>query len=403
VWSGIAAGTQITRCEIRDVPYSGVSAGWKWDPSPTPCRETRIEGNHIHDVMGMLSDGGGIYTLGLQPESVIRGNLIHGVPANAGRAESNGMFLDQGTTDFTIEKNMIYDVARSPLRFHQATKNLVRGNVFACPPGIPPIRYNRTEPDDIVKQDNTVLERGAPTPVDGVRGRAMRFDGAQSIDIPHTDALEPETFTLSAWIEINQYPRARRSAGGGDRRSWIVGKNRHEWENGHIGLVIKDAGAAGAYINIGGGADNAVSAFTAEGAVPLGQWVHLATRYDGAELVVFVNGVRDASTAVNRPRKPGKGDLTIGRRPDGYTHFLGSIDEVLFYGRALSDAEIEALAKPEDVPSATGRIGYWPLETAGADQTELDAALETAGARAGIEPDVMSRVLERLKGMPGRR
>jgi len=67
IWSGITAQTLIKNNLISDLPYTGISAGWHWSTEPTPCREVRIEGNHIHHIMKILSDGGGIYILGLQP------------------------------------------------------------------------------------------------------------------------------------------------------------------------------------------------------------------------------------------------------------------------------------------------------------------------------------------------
>ena len=73
--------------------------------------------------MQRLSDGGGIYTLGWQPGTALIGNVIHDIPVNAGRAESNGMFIDQGSTDLEIKENTIYRVLRSPIRFNIAGKN----------------------------------------------------------------------------------------------------------------------------------------------------------------------------------------------------------------------------------------------------------------------------------------
>jgi hypothetical protein len=157
IWCGITERTQIIHNQVSDLPYTGVSVGWHWSTEPTPCREFRIEGNHIHHIMKTLSDGGGIYTLGLQPGGEIINNHIHHVDINAGRAESNGMFLDEGTTDVTIAHNLIYGIARSPLRFHRATKNLVQDNVLVCSEGIPPVRYNRTDEKDIVMQGNLIL------------------------------------------------------------------------------------------------------------------------------------------------------------------------------------------------------------------------------------------------------
>jgi hypothetical protein len=157
IWSGITAQTQIIDNQISNLPYTGISVGWHWSPEPTPCRAVRIEGNHIHHIMKTLSDGGGIYVLGLQPGGKITRNHIHDVDINAGRAESNGMFLDEGTTDMTVANNLIHDIAKSPLRFHRATTNLVQDNVLVCGEGIPPVRYNRTEEKDIVMKGNLIL------------------------------------------------------------------------------------------------------------------------------------------------------------------------------------------------------------------------------------------------------
>jgi hypothetical protein len=160
IWCGLTAETVISNNEIFNLPYSGISVGWMWSPEPTPCRENTIEGNHIHHIMNILSDGGGIYMLGLQPGSVIQNNHIHDVQINAGRAESNGMFLDEGITDVIVENNLIYNIAKSPLRFHKATKNLVKGNYLFCTGANPPIRYNATKEDDIEKFENKVVNEG---------------------------------------------------------------------------------------------------------------------------------------------------------------------------------------------------------------------------------------------------
>ena len=160
IWCGLTAETTISNNEISDLPYTGISIGWMWSPVSTPCRANVIDGNHIHDIMQILSDGGGIYMLGLQPGSKITNNHIHDVKINAGRAESNGMFLDEGTTDVLVENNLIYNIAKSPLRFHKATINLVKGNYLFCTGDNPPIRYNSTKEDDIWKQGNKVFKNG---------------------------------------------------------------------------------------------------------------------------------------------------------------------------------------------------------------------------------------------------
>lgn len=179
IWVGLAGKTTVSHNEVRHHPYTGISIGWMWwnprsrpEPRKTPCEQTLVADNHIHHIMLTLSDGGGIYSLGTQPGSALRGNLIHAVPANVGRAESNGMFLDQGTGEFVIEGNVIYDVPRSPLRFHKGWTNLVRNNVLEVRPGVPTVRYNDTRTERITLEDNTVVEKVPPDVLEKARSRA---------------------------------------------------------------------------------------------------------------------------------------------------------------------------------------------------------------------------------------
>jgi hypothetical protein len=158
IWCGFIFSTKISNNNLYNLPYTGISVGWEWSPVPTPCRDNHITDNHIHHIMQVLSDGGGIYMLGLQPGSTITGNLIHDVSLNAGRAESNGMFLDEGTTDVTVAGNIIYNIAKSPLRFHRATTNLVKENVLSCADDVPPVRYNATREEDIRLENNLILK-----------------------------------------------------------------------------------------------------------------------------------------------------------------------------------------------------------------------------------------------------
>jgi hypothetical protein len=158
VWIGMAKATEVSSNEIRDLPYTGISVGWNWSPTPTVCEGHLIASNHIHHVMQVLSDGGGIYTLGRQPGTVLRGNIIHDVSVNAGRAESNGIFMDEGSTELLVENNVIYNIAKSPIRFHKAGKNVLRNNQLITRPKVPAFRYNDTKEKLIVMEGNKTIE-----------------------------------------------------------------------------------------------------------------------------------------------------------------------------------------------------------------------------------------------------
>ncbi len=158
VWCGITKDARIVHNEIANHPYTGVSVGWMWNPTPTPARGNVVSHNHIHHVMQVLSDGGGIYTLGHQPGTRLTNNVIHDVPLNAGRAESNGMFLDEGSDLIEIAHNTIYGIDRSPLRFHKAKQMNVHDNLLVVPAAnIPPYRYNATDPATVQRVNDRVM------------------------------------------------------------------------------------------------------------------------------------------------------------------------------------------------------------------------------------------------------
>ncbi len=72
----------------------------------------------------------------------------------AGRAESNGIFMDEGTTDLVVEGNDIHDIARSPIRFHKAGRNVLRDNKLRPGEGVPPLRFNNTPEKNIIVESS---------------------------------------------------------------------------------------------------------------------------------------------------------------------------------------------------------------------------------------------------------
>ena len=123
-------GNVIAHNDIHHTHYSGVSVGWVWGYGESVARDNIIEKNHIHHIgKGVLSDMGGIYTLGVQPGTVIRGNLIHDVRT----AEYGGwaIYPDEGSSHMIIENNLCYDTQSSVFHTHYGRELIVRNNIFA--------------------------------------------------------------------------------------------------------------------------------------------------------------------------------------------------------------------------------------------------------------------------------
>lgn len=133
VYIAQASDCRVTHNEVCDGYYSGMSIGWNWGTSPTAAHRNRIEYNHIHHVLqGVLSDGGGIYTLGTSPGTVIRGNVIHDVYSYPQPTIAWGIYLDAESNRITVENNLCYDVQNGGLMMHNgAHANVVRNNIFA--------------------------------------------------------------------------------------------------------------------------------------------------------------------------------------------------------------------------------------------------------------------------------
>lgn len=111
-----------------------------WGTRETSARDNHIEFNHIHHVMQKLADGGGIYTLGWQPGTVLRGNHTHGVDRLHGRAEQNGIFFDQGSKEYLVEGQVIYRTQGGlPIRFNlnEPSWHKFRNNSFGISPDDP--------------------------------------------------------------------------------------------------------------------------------------------------------------------------------------------------------------------------------------------------------------------------
>jgi parallel beta-helix repeat protein len=130
IWVGESFNNHIHHNEIRDLYYTGISVGWTWGYALNLARGNVIEFNHVHHLgKGWLNDMGGIYTLGVQPGTIIRNNVFHDITVHA--YGGWGIYLDQGSSEMLIRDNLAYNVDDGGFDIHFGRDNIVENNVFA--------------------------------------------------------------------------------------------------------------------------------------------------------------------------------------------------------------------------------------------------------------------------------
>ncbi|MBO9607089.1 MAG: right-handed parallel beta-helix repeat-containing protein [Paenibacillaceae bacterium] len=124
-----AARVRAAHNHIHDYYYTGISCGWVWGYKEHMAKDNLIAYNRIHDIgFGVLNDMGGIYLLGVQPGTVVRGNVVYRVRMkNYG---GWGIYLDEGSSHIVVEGNYVFDTATECFNVNQGRDNIVRHNVF---------------------------------------------------------------------------------------------------------------------------------------------------------------------------------------------------------------------------------------------------------------------------------
>ena len=167
----------------------------------------------------------------------------------------------------------------------------------------------------------------------GKIGQSFSFDGVNEVMIPTNANLNANVFSLSVWVNPSQIDA---------NYSKIINKlGSYEinlMADGRLGYII--VGVSGLPNDLGFG-------ITYGGAtIPLNQWTHVALTYDGSRVRTYINGrvSREivglvGNVAINT------GTFVIGSAQGliGTQKFDGKIDEVQYFGRALTPTEMRTI------------------------------------------------------------
>jgi len=130
IFAGYTEGLTIENNELADMPYTGISVGWGWTFEKTPLKNNLIKRNRINNVLNLLADGAGIYTLSKQPGTRIVENYIFNITRSpsAGDFSISGIYLDEQSSLITLSNNLLENVPLG-IFFHQAQYNTVVNNM----------------------------------------------------------------------------------------------------------------------------------------------------------------------------------------------------------------------------------------------------------------------------------
>ncbi len=210
--------------------------------------------------------------------------------------------------------------------------------------------------------------RGTSPPVLGKQGAlakeinsAIGLDGGGYVERTYDPTLDVHKLTAEAWV---------RTSFRGTRRTIIQ-------RPGSFSLNIED-GKAYAVIYLTDGSTPRALGLRGKSDVYDGRWHHLAMTYDGRDTRLFVDGIQEAESVLNTYYgrvQPSVGNgVLIGTSTTG-TAFVGDIDEVALYDRALSPGDFQIRFANQWSPRtgcegtspyatnicATNPVGYWQL------------------------------------------
>jgi Right handed beta helix region len=174
VWIGQSHHNSVEHCEISDLYYSSLSLGWTWGYGPSLGHHNTVAWCHLHHIgQGVLSDMGGIYNLGVSPGTVFHHNHIHDIESFS--YGGWGLYTDEGSSNVTMEHNLVHHTTSSGFHQHYGRDNLVRNNVFAYGGEAQVMRTRDEDHLSFTLERNILLANGRPLLGSNWNGDAKKF------------------------------------------------------------------------------------------------------------------------------------------------------------------------------------------------------------------------------------
>lgn len=192
--------------------------------------------------------------------------------------------------------------------------------------------------------DNDGELMGNPKSVAGKVGKAFEFDGTNSVHIPGTASLEfagEKAMSVVAWVNADSDSPVQGVVAGccgtivaqRDVNGWAL-----RFDGRNAGQEMEFIVQPGWQGDGGFGAPK----------FDKGKWHHLVGVVDDKDMFLYVDGQLEKEMGYNGPMSTGGSETEIGHAGDG--GFVGIIDEVMIYNKALSAGEVEQIFEAKGLP-----------------------------------------------------
>jgi|GEM_PF-656665 len=171
--------------------------------------------------------------------------------------------------------------------------------------------------------------------VTGRSGNAIDFDGVDDyITVPHSSSLvQPSSFSIASWVRPATLPGAM---------AYLTMLVKNTPTNPNYWFEVRGDEFLGGFMNAG-----FREHFSGAATATINTWYHVAVVFDDAanRFKIYINGALVTNDVENTsPADIGSGALIIGAQGPGNQNMAVTMDELRIYNRALTDAEVQALA-----------------------------------------------------------
>jgi hypothetical protein len=294
-------------------------------------------------------------------------------PAGAdvnGDGQPDAALLTGFKTEYVYTNSATHVLSNSPVRLVPVPASFVpfSTNVLRDPP--PP--------------GSRALTAGQSLPSTSLFGKAVKFSGANFVEVTNASGLPGNAFTLEAWVR----PDAAKcntilSRGIGFQSADLI-----------LNVGFDGANCGSSKVGFYSGRNWDASSST----VPLNVWTHVAVTFDGNEKRFYINGVLDRTA----PRAGGVEPLSdsehlyLGRQGSvcNCNFFEGVMDEIRIWRKVRTAQEIATFMATPLSGLEEDLAGYWRFDDSGfqdssayfRDGVDSVGGLSTEASAAGLEP-----------------